>query len=421
MLWIALLGTLATVVSAAGCWRNTTCSGPSEASFTGPWDSNNYSPKSRIIQPQAVLSFPEGEHISSYDDGTTSTLSQTTSTLVFDYGIEVGGIVSFNYQLNGSSELSIGLAFTEARDYIGPESDSSKAGSGGAPSDGPLLVNITSDDDYFVMSDKTLRGGFRYLTIFLSSDATDAQVDITNISLEIGFQPTWSNLTAYGGYFHSDDDLLNKIWYSGAYTVQTNSAPGSTGRNTVNDAQPGWENDAYITDGPTVLLDGAKRDRWVWIGDMGIAVPSAFVSTGDLESTKYALLAIYDNQVCFPTLSFEIVLPKNNNREQMACFRNLDLLMYDGIAIVSGYVRIANTIADHRANEAYHLWTLIGTYNYFLYSGDVDLIEELWPKYQAAVNYSTSLLTSDGIVSVEGEKDWGRLTYGKERSSASML
>ena len=61
--------------------------------------------------------------------------------------------------------------------------------------------------------------------------------------------------------------------------------------------EAGWLNNAFITEGDTVLLDGAKRDRWVWIGDMGMAVPSAFVGTGELESTKFALLAIYDNQV----------------------------------------------------------------------------------------------------------------------------
>lgn len=70
---------------------------------------------------------------------------------------------------------------------------------------------------------------------------------------------------------------------------------------------------------------------------------------------------------------------------------------------------------------AYHLWALIGTYNYYLYSGDTELLEELWPKYEAGLDYALSLLNSDHIVSVRGESDWGRFTSTKERSSISML
>ena len=143
------------------------------------------------------------------------------------------------------------------------------------------------------------------MTLFLDQPASEVTVTFTRISLEISYQPTWSNLRAYGGYFNSNDDLLNRIWYSGAYTVQTNSAPGNTATGPMKGSEKGWRNAEWITDGPTVLLDGAKRDRLVWIGDMGTAVPSAFVSTGDLESTKYALMAIVDNQVHFrgPTTS----------------------------------------------------------------------------------------------------------------------
>ena len=70
---------------------------------------------------------------------------------------------------------------------------------------------------------------------------------------------------------------------------------------------------------------------------------------------------------------------------------------------------------------AYHMWAMIGMYNYLLYSGDEELVEELWPKHEAALEYARSLRTSDGIVSVRGDRDWGRLTSSQERASASML
>lgn len=293
---LASLGGIANVVLASSCWRDTACTGLSQASFPGPWEANMYSPHSRSIQPKSILS-SSGEHIIEYENGRNILLNQGLPSIVMDFGLEVGGLVSLDYNVSGLDTPTFGLAFTEAKDYIGPMSDSSRGGNGGKPGDGPLLVNATSEGHY-TMPDAKLRGGFRYLTIFLDNPSNGVALDITDITLEISFQPTWSNLRAYGGYFDSDDELLNKIWYSGAYTVQTNSVPGNTGRVELNPSTlRGWQNNAVITKGDTVLLDGAKRDRWVWIGDMGTAVPSAFVGIGELDSTKNALLAIYDNQV----------------------------------------------------------------------------------------------------------------------------
>lgn len=90
--------------------------------------------------------------------------------------------------------------------------------------------------------------------------------------------------------------MLNKIWYSGAYTLQTNSVPVNTGRQ-IPALVNGWANNGTMGPGDTIIVDGAKRDRAVWPGDMGIAVPSTFVSIGDLVSVKNALQTMYDNQV----------------------------------------------------------------------------------------------------------------------------
>lgn len=299
-----MLLTFPTLVSLAGfafaspdvktCWRNSTCDGLSEPAFTGPWDKFNFAPNSRFVAPQTVLSLPIGIRVGKYDERATVVQSSSVGS-VFDFGLEVGGILSFDYSFSGDiTNASIGLAFTEAKDFIGRKSDNSNGGTG--PDNALLFALKGTREGHYTMPDVSLRGGFRYLTIFVVGK-TGAAVTIRNISLEISFQPTWPNLRAYQGYFYSTEDLLDKIWYSGAYTLQTNSVPGNTGRANVQSNRVGWNNAAYIGPGDTVLLDGAKRDRWVWIGDMGIAVPSSFVSTGDMESTKNALRAIFDNQV----------------------------------------------------------------------------------------------------------------------------
>lgn len=51
----------------------------------------------------------------------------------------------------------------------------------------------------------------------------------------------------------------------------------------------GWLNNATLGIAGPIIVDGAKRDRAVWPGDMGIAVPTQFVSTLDLLPTRNAL------------------------------------------------------------------------------------------------------------------------------------
>ncbi|KAF5019944.1 hypothetical protein F66182_8041 [Fusarium sp. NRRL 66182] len=375
-----ILGASRCLAASGACWRTTTCNGPSSAAFPGNWNQNIFAPASRTVSPKDVLSLPSGDHLQSFSRSVS--LNSGADGLVFDFGIEVGGIVSIDYQLVKGDKAVLGLAFTEAKNYIGRVSDNSN---GGSAADGALLYNVTSAGlQTYTMPDAKLRGGFRYLTLFLSSDRPST-LEIKNMTLEIGFQPTWANLRAYQGYFDSSDDLINKIWYAGAYTLQTNAGAPKTGRARVSSSRPGWSNDATIGPGDTVLLDGAKRDRWVWIGDMGVAVPSAFLSTGDVESSKNALLAIYDNQKSDGTL------PK------------------------------AGPPYPATDSDTYHLWVLVGTFSYFLYSGDDTFLESIWPKYVKAMTKSLGQINDQGIMTVIGEQDWGRVTYGKDRAAASML
>lgn len=279
------------LVSAQACWKNTTCSGPLEAAFPGPWDANIYAPSSRQVSPKSVLSATTGAVLSNFSGSIG--LSGNGSKYTLDFGKEVGGLVTLKYTSSGPG--AIGLAFTEAKDYIGEWSDSSNGGFKGP--DGAIYANFTSAGaGTYTMPDLSLRGGFRYLTLFLITDGA-TNVNISSIVLEIGFQPTWSNLQAYQGYFHSSDEMLNKIWYSGAYTLQTNAVPVNTGRQ-IPTVKVGWANNGTMGPGDTIIVDGAKRDRAVWPGDMGIAVPSTFISIGDLVSVKNALQVMYNYQVC---------------------------------------------------------------------------------------------------------------------------
>ncbi|KAK3116157.1 hypothetical protein LTR53_003766 [Teratosphaeriaceae sp. CCFEE 6253] len=379
---------------AKSCWRDTDCTGPLEAAFSGPWEANNYSPATRYPRPKQVLALANASVISSYPGA--STLAGNGSALVFDFGIEVGGIVSVDYTTTGGSGR-LGLAFSEAKNWIGLASDSSNGAFGSSNAslrgnfdqscdDGAIYGEFSGPGNHsYTMDLPHLRGGFRYLTLFLLTNGTNTALDIEKVTCEIGFQPTWSNLRAYQGYFHSNDVELNKIWYSGAYTLQTNSVPVTTGR-WIPALTQGWANNGTLSNGSTVIVDGAKRDRAVWPGDMGIAVPSTFVSIGDLDSVRNALQTMYAHQ-------------------------NSD-----------GSFPEAGPPLLQQGSDTYHMWTMIGTYNYILYTNDTAFLTAYWAQYQFAMEYIHSkVLQPLGLLNVTGTRDWARSQQGGNNTEANMI
>lgn len=302
------------------------------------------------------------------------------TNVVFDFGIEVGGIVSITFTANGTG--AIGLAFTEASTWIGEWSDASNGKFKGR--DGALYTNISNAGQHtYTMPDESMRGGFRYMTAFLTTDS-GAWVNMTDVQLELSFQPTWANLRAYQGYFRCDDELLNRIWYAGAYTLQTNAVPTNTGR-WVPMLADGWANNGTLGPGDTIIVDGAKRDRAVWPGDMGIAVPSSFVSIGDLDSVKNALQVMYDYQN--PDGSFPEAGPP--------------LLQQN--------------------SDTYHMWTMIGTYNYMLYTDDAVFVQQNWPEYLHAMEYIYAKVDESGLLNQTGTRDWARWQTGFNNTEANVI
>lgn len=225
----------------AQCWRDTVCDGPTAAAFPGPWEANVYAPDERIVTPKSSLAWPNLD-VSQYSG--ISQIIGNGSLVTLDFGKEVGGIVSFSWTC--TADASIGLAFTESKKFVGEWSDSSNGLFKGY--DGAIYVPVTAGNGSYTMPDKSLRGGFRYLTLFVVAKSSSARTQISDVQLEIAFQPTWVNLRSYQGYFHCSDDLLNRIWYAGAYTLQTNAVPPNTGRQ-VPMLTYGWANNGTLSMG----------------------------------------------------------------------------------------------------------------------------------------------------------------------------
>ena len=376
------------IATAQSCWQNTPCTGPSEPAFTGPWEANNFSPSSRTVQPSHF--FPLNDTSDTHKHPSVYPLAENASALVFDFGKEVGGTATIQYSTTDDSGR-LGLAFTEAKNWIGLASDSSNGpfarGTGDqACGDGAIYDSFSSAGEHsYTMDLKHLRGGFRYLTLFLLTNGTTT-LNIKSVDLDIGFAPNWPNLRAYQGYFHSSDNELNKIWYAGAYTLQTNLIPSHSGRAWNPYVTVGWANNGTLSNGTSAIVDGAKRDRSVWPGDMGVAVPSALVSIGDLDAVMNALQSLYDLQTS------EGELPR----------AGLPILGYDG--------------------DTYHCWGLIGTHNYVLYTGDMSFLTQNWYGYQKGVNYVyKKVLPTFGLLNVTGTGDWGRLNTAGYSTEANVI
>jgi hypothetical protein len=94
-----------------------------------------------------------------------------------------------------------------------------------------------------------------------------------------------------------------------------------------------WYNNYTVTNGTSALVDGAKRDRLVWAGDMSIAVPGIVVSTNDLITVRNSLDSLF-------------VLQNTT----------------------SGQLPYAGRPFPSILSFTYHLYTLIGVSDYYIYS-----------------------------------------------------
>ncbi|MGD0832738.1 MAG: trehalase family glycosidase, partial [Terracidiphilus sp.] len=339
----------------------------------------NFSPGSRFLKPIAVVK-TQGQVMSpnAVLSGRATALQGQGSYLVFDFGKEVGGIVSLQFGDASDSAQSLAVAFSESSLYTGLASDQSNSGGG---ADGFLSANVVPHGEY-VMPTTKLRGGFRYLTVGM---ATSGMVQLTGVGLQFTAAPALSDLRAYKGSFASSNDALNRIWYAGAYTVQMDTIAPVQGA-----AWPpptdGWLNNGVSGFGSTILTDGAKRDRFVWPGDLGISAITAYVSTGDTLSVKNDLDTLF------------------------AARETAGGLPYSGPELSAGVW-----------SDTYHLWTLNAVVDYYLYSGDHSWLLAHWPQIQSAIQFSMAKIDTEGLMSVDLLLDWGRQSSGGEEISANAL
>lgn len=169
-----------------------------------------YASNGSVTSPEALLT------------ESAATFDGVNSTVTLDFGKNIAGTVQFKIEsVSGSSEY-VGFTFTESSQYISPyHCDSGTA----ALFDSPLWFQIPSEGSY-AAEKKHQRGGFRYMSLWHNSTGT---ITLSNLSVNFTASPEMEDVAEYEGYFNSDSEKLNKVWYAGAYTNQLCSADPAYG------------------------------------------------------------------------------------------------------------------------------------------------------------------------------------------------
>lgn len=181
----------------------------------------------------------------SVKSGGTTTLTYVEGgappTILLDYGQEVGGLPYFTVSA-ASGSPTLKASYSEGAQYMGEDGDGSPPWADGDPS---------RTDSYQVTGPGTItnpsaQGGERYQRITLTTPGR-----LTLSKAGIAFIADRTQADGYGGHFLSSSDELNKIWYAGAYTLQTNLVP-------TNSLPGSWSiQDGALAAGGSKTNDGA--------------------------------------------------------------------------------------------------------------------------------------------------------------------
>lgn len=223
-------------------------------------------------------------------------------------------------------------------------------------------------------------------------------------------------------FFYSSDELLNKIWYAGAYTIQLSTIPSSTGRGHDHFMERyGYDNSAPAGTGRAVLTDGARRDRTVCEYIICDHCTSLNISIGagdraiSTTAQHYTLNDAYSSQT-----GLEWLFAQQDPE--------------------TGQMPYAAPPIDEWGSDTYHMWSVIVLYDTYFYAGGGKewLLESrlhvsgqkvsLWEAAQRAMNYSIKKLNAGpesggkpGLLWVDHKLDWGRIHQGGYNLAANCI
>lgn len=167
-----------------------------------PYDQYILAPSSRTLNPVSIYgdifgSVSNSESLTKSQAG--SAVFQDDSSVTYDFGKNIAGVVTLNIGSVSDSDQYIGVTFSESSLWISNKSCDATADAG---KDETLWFKITASGTYTAPRDKE-RGGFRYLTVVHN---TTGSVEVTGVETHFTPMPHYAEdaLQNYTGYFHSD-------------------------------------------------------------------------------------------------------------------------------------------------------------------------------------------------------------------------
>jgi alpha-L-rhamnosidase len=134
---------------------------------------------------------------------------------------------------------------------------------------------------------------------------------------------------------------------------------------------------------PTIL-DGAKRDRAVWVGDMNVEGPSVYYSTGQTQYIKGSLQLLGSYQLSSGFVTGD--LPPQT-------------------AVHTG-ANESGTTGTYSAS--YSMYWVLGLGSYYQYTGDTAFVTQEWPVVQGELAWNASQLDANGLLVTNSSdgSDW---------------
>jgi Bacterial alpha-L-rhamnosidase 6 hairpin glycosidase domain/Bacterial alpha-L-rhamnosidase C-terminal domain len=217
----------------------------------------------------------------------------------------------------------------------------------------------------------SFHGGFRFVLLTL---ATPGSVSIS--ALRVEFQALRATPADYRGWFLSSDDQLNRMWYSGAYTLQLNLKPA--GLNGLPDLR---------------IYDGAKRDRSIWTCDMLVQAPTAISTLGHVgaEYVKSSLNVILATQRADGALPGSPDFRKGPNPAGSPLFYSNN---YSGCGVR-------------------------GVIAYYRYTGDEAYLTSVLPALRNELAYNDTFVDANNLV-VSNDRDFWQATQTGEVTKYSI-
>ena len=229
---------------------------------------------------------------------------QPAPSITLDYGKDVVGFPQLSFAGASGGSPGIRVAYSETKQYLTDRSDFTRSDYSGGPgtdqhapsTSGPSTWTDTDgcQDATKVCADGL--HGFRYEKITLDAlpgDAPDAEpsgeVDLNGADLQ--FSAYLGTPSSYLGWFDSSDPALDRYWYDASYTnelVTDHFEPGSV--------EPRGA-DSPTLDGKLVLMDGAKRDRDPYDGDLAVSGLTDYLTHDQGSAVTDVLADLADHQL----------------------------------------------------------------------------------------------------------------------------